>query len=63
MGRNYSDLASMGGLPGDNARMEVLVSDLPEKLDLVLAREERGGDRMNRRVTPALFVRSKHMSN
>jgi hypothetical protein len=34
----------------------VLVSDLPEKLDSVLAREERRGDRMNGRVTPTLFV-------
>jgi hypothetical protein len=40
----------------------VLVSDLPEKLDSVLAREERRGDRMNGRVTPALFVWSKQMS-
>jgi hypothetical protein len=34
----------------------VLVSDLPEKMDSVLSREERGGDRMNGRITPALFV-------
>lgn len=33
----------------------VLVSDLPEKLYSVLAREERRGDRMDGRVTPALF--------
>ena len=40
----------------------VLVSDLPEKLYSVLAREERRGDRMDGRVTPALFEWSRHMS-
>lgn len=34
----------------------VLVSDLPKELDSILAREERRGDRMNGRVTPALFA-------
>ena len=33
----------------------VFVSDLAEKLDLVLAREESYRDRVNRRITPALF--------
>lgn len=34
----------------------MFVSDLAEKLDLVFAREERCRDRVNRRITPALFV-------
>ena len=33
----------------------MFVSDLAEKLDLVLAREESCRDRVNRRITPALF--------
>ena len=39
----------------------VFVSNLAEKLDLVLACEERCRDRVNRRITPALFVWLQHL--
>ena len=37
------------------AILVMLVPDFAEEVDAVRAREQRGGDRMHRRVAPALF--------